>query len=186
MPAEDLFDAFSSFGDRILHGIANQESEARKYRFLLEKINEILINTHRIVLERLDQVEKAGTHGEVQAALRELGGDALQESFRMRGYCDVFEAYGRALLDMALETESRAAPGGGDLGAIRDFAMMLMDREEEVSRIYTERIKAVARLGEAEGDLAALKAGAGAARSVLTEQMADFTAKVARFRQISP
>lgn len=185
MSADDLIDKFAGFCARILYGVEHEERAARKYQFLLEKINELLLKTHGIVVERLEKVEMATRPAEAESALAELRSEALEESFRLKGYCDVFEAYGRTLDELAWKSETQNDSVASDLGAIREFAVMLMDREREVAIMYTDEIEAMAGLGDFEGDLPSIKRRAATARAALTEQMADFAAKVERFESAS-
>jgi hypothetical protein len=184
MTPSDLFDEFSRFGDRILHGIGQDERPALKYKYLLGKINELLHATHGMVVKKLEKIEKATKPAEAEAALAELGTHALEESFRMEGLCDVFEAFGRTLDEMAWRSEEQRDSVAPDLGGIHEFSRKLMDREQEVARIYTEEIKAIVNLGNVEGDLPGLRKRTAEAKKALTDQMADFAAKAKRFTSL--
>ena len=185
MPAIDLFDGFSRFGDRILHGIAHDEGPARKYKYLLGQINELLHTTHGMVVRKLEKIEQATKPAEADAALAELDTQALEKSFKMEGLCDVFEAFGRTLDEMAWESEHQADSVARDLAGIHEFSGKLMDREQEVARLYTEEIKAIVNLGNVAGDLPGLRTRAAQAKKVLTDQMADFAAKAKRFTSVT-
>src|SRR5262245_20713209 len=184
MPVSDLFDEFSRFGDRILHGIVQNERAALKYKYLLGQICEILNTTHDMVVRRLEKIEQATRPYEAEAALAELRTDVLEESFRIEGLCDVFTSLGVTLDGLALRSEGQKDSVAPDLGKIHEFSRMLMDREQEVARIYTEEIKTMVNLGSVEGDLPGLQKRAAAAKKVLTDQMADFTAKAERFKRV--
>ena len=184
MPASDLFDEFSRFGDRILHGIDQDERPALKYKYLLGKINELLNTTHGMVVRKLEKIENAARPDEAEAALAELRSEALEESFRIEGLCDVFDSFGRTLHELAWRSMNQDDSVAPDLGEIQQFSVKLMDREQEVARIYTEEIKAMVNLGGVEGDLPGLQMRAANAKKVLTDQMADFTVKAQRFTSV--
>ena len=181
MPASDLFDEFSRFGDRILHGIDEDERPALKFKYLLGKINELLNTTHGMVVRRLEKIEQANRPADAEAALAELRTDALEESFRIEGLCDVFESFGRTLDELAWRSKDSKDSVAPDLGEIHEFSYKLMDREQEVARIYTEELKSMVNLGGVAGDLPGLRKRASEAKKVLTDQMADFAAKANRF-----
>jgi hypothetical protein len=185
MPPSDLFDEFSRFGDRILHGIDHDERPALKYKYLLGKINELLHDAHGMVVNKLEKIEKASNPAEAKAALAELGTGALEESFRLEGMCDVFETFGRTLDEMAWRSEQQKDSVAPDLGGIHEFSRKLMDREHEVASIYTMEIKAIVNLGSVQGDLPGLRKRAAEAKKVLTDQMADFAAKAKRFASVT-
>jgi hypothetical protein len=185
MPANDLFDEFRRFGDRILHGIDQDERPALKYKYLLGQINALLHTTHSMVVRRLEKIEKATGPVEAEAALAELRTDALEESFRIEGLCDVFDSHGRTLDELAWRSEQQNDSVAPDLGQIHEFSQRLMDREREVATIYAEEIKAIVNLGGVGGDLDGLRARAAEAKEVLTDQMADFAAKADRFTRVS-
>lgn len=185
MPASDLFDEFSRFGDRILHGIEQDERPALKYKYLLGKINELLNTTHGMVVRRLEKIENAAGPNEAEAALAELRSDALEESFRIEGLCDVFDSFGRTLDELAWRSDEQNDSVAPDLGEIHKFSQSLMDREQEVARIYTDEIKAMVNLGGVDGDLPGLRKRAADAKKILTDQMADFAAKAVRFTSVS-
>lgn len=185
MPANDLFDSFSHFGDRILHGIEQGERPATKFKYLLGSINEILGITHGMVVTVLETVERADSPAEAEAALAELRTEALEESFRLEGLCDAFDAMGRGLNDLYWRSKSNSDTVAPDLGEIDQFSMMLMDREQEVARIYSTEIKALANLGSLADDLPALRSRAAEAKKILTDQMADFATKTQLFKSVS-
>ena len=83
--------------------------------------------------------------------------------------------------EMAWRSEQQKDSVAPDLGGIHEFSRKLMDREQEVARIYTEEITAIVNLGNVEGDLPSLRKRAAKAKQVLTDQMADFAAKAKRF-----
>ena len=185
MPAIDLFEEFRRFGDRILAGIDQDERPALKYKYLLGQINELLHTTHGMVVRRLEKIENATGPAEAEAALADLGSDALEESFRIEGLCDVFDAHGRTLDELAWRSQDQNDSVAADIGHIHQFSQRLMDREREVARIYTEEIKAIVNLGGVQGDLQGLRDRAAEAKRVLTDQMADFAAKADRFTRVS-
>ena len=185
MPAIDLFDQFSRFGDRILHGIDRDETPARKYKYLLGQINTLLHATHGMVVMRLEKIEQATQPAEADAALAALDTYALADSFRLEGLCDVFVASGRTLDEMARQSGEQNDSVARDLAGIHEFSNTLMNREHEVARHYTEEIKAIVNLGKAGGDLPGLRKRAAEAKKVLTDQMADFAAKAQRFTRVA-
>ena len=107
MPSTDLFDEFMRFGDRILIGIKQDERPALKYKYLLGQINALLNTTHGMVVERLEKIESATNPAEAKVALSEIRSEALEESFRIEGMCDVFEAFGNTLSHLAWRSQEQ-------------------------------------------------------------------------------
>jgi hypothetical protein len=138
-----------------------------------------------MVVERLEKIEKATRPAEAEQALAELRTDALEESFRIEGLCDVFEAFGKTLHALVWQSKAQNDSVAPDTGEIHQFSQKLVDREQMVARIYTEEIKAMVNLGAVKGDLPDLRKRAAEAKKVLTDQMADFAAKAGRFTRLS-
>lgn len=180
----DLFDSFSQFGDRILVGIDHEERPALKYKYLLGSINELLGVTHGIVVRILERVEKASGPDEARSALAELNMDALEESFRLEGLCDAFDAMGMGLSNLTWTSQTNGDSVAPDTAEIQEFARMLTDREQEVARIYSTQIQELVNLDDFS-DLPDLRRRVAEAKSKLTNQMADFAYKSQRFKRIA-
>lgn len=183
---DDLFGGFMGFCDQIMGAADHGERHARKYKWLLGQISELLKTTHGMVVSRLEQIEDARQLEDAEQALAELNTQALEESFRLEGMCDTFEGLGNVLGNMASESEQSGELSANDVQAVYAFAGRLSYREQEVATIYTQEITEVADLlSSGAGDLQALQQRARVARVRLTDEMADFDAKARRFKRLS-
>jgi hypothetical protein len=188
---DSQFDGFIEFGREVMRGLARDEQDATRYRWLLGVITELLTVTHGMIVDDLDDVIEAETIDDARTAVDRLRGEPLSRSFHAEGLCDSFVGLGHALRDVNERTrghlaESGARPRFGErLDTADDFAMILMDREEEVAGRYGSEIIELRDLlfgARQTDDLEVVREQAVKAKRVLTDQIADFTSLAGRFK----
>jgi hypothetical protein len=178
----DLLRDFARFSNRVLVGIENRERAAQKYKATLGLINQILLKTHLMVVEKVERLETATTIEQAREILNELNRAPLTESFRLEGLCDTFEGLGHALENLNARSESSQAFSPEELSASLGMANALTDRETEVAGVYVDGIQELADLVYSTGDsLRQIQGRAREVKALLTNQMSDFEVKSRQF-----
>lgn len=179
------FEGFIQFGRTMMAGVDRNERPSIKYKWLLAQIDDLFTETHRIVMKRLDAVMAAQSVGEATQLIQQLSSEALDRTFRAQGMCDAFDGLGRALNQLTWTMEQEGSITKDQSDSVQGFTTMLMGREGEVSLSYEHQILELARLvHEPAADVSSIKQQATAARRVLVDQLADFEAQAAKFKQL--
>jgi hypothetical protein len=175
-------------------GIGNDERTARRYKWTLATITELLTVTHAIFIDYLDRLAESKTVSEAEEIMKEISEGVLEESFRAEGLCDAFEGLGEALAGVNYRTREDLSQAGkvtslssSDVDESQGIASILANRENEVARLYVEEIQelrdTVRKQIEIGGSLEPILARADAARGVLTEQLANFQRLASEYRR---
>jgi hypothetical protein len=185
--ATDLFASFGRFGDRVLVGIDNGDRRAQKFKYLIGVINQTLVVTHGIVLDRLAKIGLASTVTEVVSHLEAMRQDELAEAFRIEGLCDALGGLGDGLTNRLWSARNDDGYDDPDLADVEHFARVLYDREHEVAGAYAATLSQltgrIPTLNEA--NLPSLLSAAKQLESTLTSHVADFSAKAERLMRVS-
>jgi hypothetical protein len=191
---ESLFDGFIKFSRHAMVGIRRDERSARRYKWTLALITELLTVTHAIFLEYLDRLSQSTTLSDAEQVMRQITEGVLEDSFRVEGLCDTFEGLGDALLGVNYRTrQDLAVPGRvaslspHDVDDSEHLAQVLANREFEVARLYIQEIHELQETLDEQravnGSLQPVLARADSARAVLTEQLIDFQRLASDFRR---
>jgi hypothetical protein len=183
MPRETLFEGFERFGDRFLARADATSPVDTEFRALLGRINALLLRTHGMIVAELEKIERSDGTASAKAALARLGAGSLAGVFHLQGLCDEFGVLGdslRTLLDRSA-LQGAAAASDPDVEGVLRFAEKLALRETEMADLYGAEIADLIGSDLAGDDLSDLKLRAARVRKLLTDQMADFSSKAARF-----
>lgn len=187
--ANELFDDFIAFGRRVMQGVDRGEEESIRFKRLLGEITGLLMDTHTMVMRRLEKLERAADEHEAQFVLEELRAEPLEAAFRAEGLCDAFSALGDALSRVYWRTrDDEEVPfTDGEMEAVQSMASTLIEREGQVAMGYTEEIERLLQSlyrDSAPENMDRLREAAAAARKKLTDQTADFEVLANRFRRL--
>jgi hypothetical protein len=183
--AEDLFESYMRFGDRVWEGLDRHERPAQKFKFLLGIINQTLIATHTLVIARLRSLQEAKSVEDAKAVLEQLRLKPLTEAFRVEGMCDLLEGLGQGLLLRVHAAPGEGAYSAGELVDIEAFANRLILREDEVATLYSETLSALTSRRLDQASLPKLQADARTLEHLLTDHLSDFKSKADRFTRLA-
>lgn len=192
MPYLNLFDEISSIGNKFLKSTDRGHQVLKKYLWQLGSINDLMKHTHSLVIEKLETIENALTLEEAKESSNQLQGDALTDSFRTSGLCDIFVGMGISLRKI-IETPQHTAQPEEEVPLTVDeinkwmmFCNALEEREQQVAYLYSSEIDEIGRLTwnlNNQGDLGKIKEYAIKAKRILTSQMADFDSLSVKFKE---
>jgi hypothetical protein len=181
MPANTI-DAFISFSRSVLGAYQQNDPVAVRYRGLLEKICEAMLETHEIVLQRLAAVESALTPAETRAAVRALDADALRLAFHSEGMCDLLVGLGEGLSGLnyrvttgQIQDDASHSLVPPQIDSTQSLVHALTNREAELAQEYVVSITELSELLAADPeDAGSIKSKADNARKKLIDQQAAF------------
>jgi len=180
MSSTDIFDDVAVIGKEFV-GMSKSRETLKNYVWQLATISDLIKHTHSIVVHKLEAVEESKSIMEAESLVTELEDDALTNSFRANGLCDIFQGFGAALRKLlnTLSSDRRET--------WERFCNALEEREAKVARLYTDLLRDLINKKYQLNnmlDLEELKITAENARQKLTDQMADFDALAKQFRDI--
>jgi hypothetical protein len=180
----NLLDDVANLGRQML-GTSSAHTQLSQYRWQLATICDLMRHTHTLVVDRLDDIERATTVEEARRLAADLDEQPFTQALRANGLCDVFQGLGTSLLRLT-QPKDGAAPTVS-APAWRRFCEVLQERELSVARMYLNEIRELGALVVAArgggADLAALRQAAARTRDVLTVQRNDFEALATEFRR---
>jgi hypothetical protein len=185
----NLFDEIASIGEKFLKSSDRGHKVLSDYTFQLASICQLIKHTHSIVINKLEEIEKAKNPTDAESIGRQLEGGSLSAIFRAGGLCDIFVAYGNSLRRIIEEhqqsTEIASAPPITKNEQVEwiNFCDILENRELQVAYLYAEQIKGLNELifGPTGQDLKKIKEYAREAKAILTNQVAEFGLLAKRF-----
>jgi hypothetical protein len=167
-----FFEEVAQVGDHVLDLLGGEPPSRAVTTYLkhVADIYRLLVAIHDEVSDVTVKASVADNLHDAQQALRSIDHQALEETFRVRRWCDELERLGQALQPLGQE----AKLAGNEQQTWNEFCVALERREGEVAWLYDSKLYDIRRLADKNLPFDALKSEVKEVSRQLIMQKAEF------------